>query len=223
MGFPSILQSAKELALHPTHICEDISSLTPLLEQKTRKAWRTRLLAGAGGLLAAALPLGYSVYQQRAGDFVPVVAVGAPVEAGRWKVSVVAGTFGSTLPNGLTLSPEKKAIIVEMTLENISSESSNLYGELIVLANIPDAPKPDFYLLRDSKILWDLQPRMPEAVAAVWEVPAEMELPQALQLRVEGSLFKPRDNLYAAPGWFPTGSVAEIALPLTAAPSGSLP
>lgn len=186
-------------------------------------AWRTRLLAGAGGLLAAALPLGYSVYQQRAAGIVPVVDVGTPVEAGRWKVAVKAGTFGSTLPNGLALSPDKTAITVEMTLENISSESSNLYGDLIALANVPDAPKPDYYLVRDSAILWDLQPRMPEVVAAVWEVSAGIDQQEVLQLRVEGSLFKPRDNLYAAPGWFPAGSVAEIALPLNAAPSGSTP
>lgn len=165
--------------------------------------------------MAAAVSLGYSVYQQSVGDIVPQVAVATPVEAGRWRVSVLGSSFGSTLPNGLPVSPDKRAITVEMTLENISSESSNLYGGLIGLDNVADAPSPQYYLVRDHAILWDLHPRMPETVAAVWEVPVEMERPEDLQLRIEGVFFKPRDNLYAAPGWFPAGVVGKIDLPLT--------
>jgi hypothetical protein len=179
-------------------------------------------LAAAGALTAAAVSLGYSVYQQRV-QIVPQVEVATSVEAGRWKVTVSGSTFGSTLPNGLTVSHDKRAITVEMTLENISSQSSNLYGDLIVLANVPDAPRPQYYLVRDQAILWDLQPRMPEKVAAVWEVPAEMDRPEDLALEVEGSFFKPRDNLYAAPGWFPSGVVGRIDLPLKDESAGSRP
>ncbi|HEY4199197.1 MAG TPA: hypothetical protein VGM83_01425 [Devosiaceae bacterium] len=208
---------------HQTRINEEARGLQRPQEKETRKAGRARLLAGIGALSAAMISLGYSVYQQRDAGNVPLAKVATPIEAGRWKVSVLASTVGSTLPNGLPASPDKKAITVEMTLENISSESSNLYGDLVELADISHAPRPDYYLLRDHNILWDLQPRMPEAVAAVWEVPAAMDLPEVLHLRVEGSLFKPRDNLYAAPGWFPTGSVAEIDLPLDKDSSGGTP
>lgn len=104
------------------------------------------------------------------------------------------------LRKGARISLGKQAIVVDMLLENISAESSSLYGELITLSNVPDAPKPQYYLTRDRAILWDLQPRIPEAVTAVWEVPAELELPTVLHLHIEGSHFKPRDNLYAAPG-----------------------
>ncbi|WEK04513.1 MAG: hypothetical protein P0Y65_20445 [Candidatus Devosia phytovorans] len=173
--------------------------------------------------MAAAVSLGYSVYQQSIGSIVPRVEVATPVEAGRWTVAILGSSFGSTLPNGLTVAPDKRAIIVDMTLENISSESSNLYGDLIVLANVADAPKPQYYLVRDHAILWDLQPRMPETVAAVWEVPAAMDRPEGLEIHIEGSFFKPRDNLYAAPGWFPAGVVAKMDLPLTDEPAGSTP
>lgn len=191
--------------------------------RKTSKAWLTKLLAGAGGLLAAAISLGYSLYEQREADIVPQVEAAVPIEAGRWKVAVIASSIGAVMPNGTQVSSGKKAIVVDMRLENLSAESSNLYGDLITLANVSDTSKPQYYLKRDRSILWDLQPRMPESVTAVWEVPQERALPDTLRLKVEGSLFKPRDNLYAAPGWFPSGSVAEIALPLKAAIPGIEP
>ncbi len=184
------------------------------MRSKTSKAWLAKLLAGAGGLLAASISLGYSLYERRQADVVPQVEAATPVEAGRWKVSVNRSAVGTEMPNGAKISPGKKAIVVSMMLENISAQSSNLYGGLIKPANLPDIPKPQYYLTRDRAILWDLQPRMPEAVTAVWEVPENVALPDVLTLQVEGEFFKPRDNLYSAPGWFPSGAVAEIALPL---------
>ena len=206
-----------------THCSEGRHGLTRPQHQKTRKAWRARILTATGGLVAAAVSLGYSVYQQRIGSIVPQVELATPIEAGRWDVSILSSSFGSALPNGLPVSSDKRVITVEMTLENISSESSNLYGDLIELANIPEAPKPQYYLVRDQAILWDLQPRMPETVAAVWEVPADLDRPADLQLRIEGAFFKPRDNLYAAPGWFPAGSVAKVDVPLKDKPAESTP
>jgi hypothetical protein len=120
------------------------------------------------------------------------------------------------MPNGGRVSPGKKAIVVDMALENISAESSNLYGDLVKLANVADASRPQYYLKRDRAILWDLQPRLHEPVQAVWEVPVTLALPKTLELTVEGEFFKPRDNLYAAPGWFPSGPVAQVNLSLDA-------
>lgn len=174
-------------------------------------------------MLAATVSLGYSLYEKRESETIPQVEISTPVEAGRWEVSVTASSIIAAMPNGGRVSPGKKAIAVDMMLENISSESSNLYGDLIKLANVSDAPRPQYYLKRDRAILWDLQPRMPEAVTAVWEVPATLALPDVLQLRVEGALFKPRDNLYAAPGWFASGAIAEIRLPLVVVGQGVAP
>lgn len=191
--------------------------------RKTSKAWLTKVLAGIGGLLAAGLSLGYSLYERREADVIPQVEVAVPIEAGRWKVSITGGAIAAAMPNAGRVSPGKKAIAVDMVLENMSSQSSNLYGDLIRLADISEASRPQYYLRRDRAILWDLQPRLPETVTAVWEVPATLALPDVLRLRVEGALFKPRDNLYAAPGWFPSGSIAEVRLPLNAKPSEVTP
>ncbi|WP_155947838.1 hypothetical protein [Rhizobium sp. 2MFCol3.1] len=184
------------------------------MNPKTGKTWMTKLLAGAGGLLAASISLGYSLYERRQADVVPQVEVASPVEAGRWKVSIFGSALAKEMPNGAKISPGKKAVVVSMMLENLSAQSSNLYGSLIKPTNLPDTSKPQYYLMRDRAILWDLQPRMPEAVTAGWEVPENVVLPDVLRLQIEGEFFKPRDNLYSAPGWFPSGTVAELALPL---------
>jgi len=87
-----------------------------------------------------------------------------PIDTGRWKVSIVASSIATEMPNGAHLPPDKRAISVEIVLENISAESSNLYRDLIKLDNVLDASAPQYYLKRDRAILWDLQPKMPEAV-----------------------------------------------------------
>jgi len=189
------------------------------ISRKTNKALLTKLLAGIGGLLAAAISLGYSLYEKRQAEIIPQVAIATPVDAGRWKVSLNGGVTGGEMPNGSHITPGKQAIAIDMVLENLSVESANSYRHLIKLQNIPDAPMPQFYLMRDKDILWDMQPMMPEVVKAVWQVPADLSLPKELRVMVEGETFKPRDNLYAAPGWFPSGSVAQVALPLAPAPA----
>ncbi|MGI2032646.1 hypothetical protein ACRQ1B_09680 [Rhizobium panacihumi] len=191
------------------------------ISRKTNKAMLTKLLAGIGGLLAAAISLGYSLYEKRQAEIIPQVAAATPIDAGRWKVSLNAAVSGGDMPNGSHVAPGSRAIAIDLVLENLSAESSNIYRDLIKLQNIPDAPNPQFYLMRDKDILWDMQPMMPEAVKAIWQVPADLTLPKQLKVKVEGEKFKPRDNLYAAPGWFSAGSVAEVALPL--APAASAP
>ncbi len=54
-------------------------------------------------------------------------------------------------------------------------------------------------------------------VTAVWELPADAPVPSSLDLSVQGEAFRPRDNLYAAPGWFAKGPVAKVVLPLSVA------
>ncbi len=184
---------------------------------RANRAFTTKLLAGVGGLLAAFLSFALSIYQSRTAGEVPRVDPGAVVDAGRWKVAVTSVSVGSQMPDGSRVSPGKKALVVDLVLENRSAESSNLYGDALKIENVPDAAKPLFYLMRDRALLWDVQPMMPEQVKAVWQVRQDQVLPERAKLAVVGEIFKPRDNLYAAPGWFPTRPVAFVDLPLAAA------
>ncbi|WP_425064495.1 hypothetical protein [Reyranella sp.] len=181
---------------------------------KANRVLVTKILAGIGGLLAALLSFTLSIYQGRAESEVPKVAPGKVVDAGRWNVTVSGASLAREMPDGSHVSPGKRALVVDLTLENRSGESSNLYGDVLKIENVPDLSKPQFYLMRDRELLWDVQPMMPEQVKAVWQLPQEQALPPQVRLAVIGAMFKPRDNLYAAPGWFPTKPVATVDLPL---------
>lgn len=181
---------------------------------KAHRALATKIIAGIGGLLAALLSFTLSIYQGRAASEVPRLPPGTVIDAGRWNVTVAGAGVAGVMPDGSRVSPGKKALVVELTLENRSGESSNIYGDLLKVENVPDLAKPHFYLMRDRELLWDVQPMMPEQVRAVWQVPQDQPLPPQVRLAVIGAIYKPRDNLYAAPGWFPTKPVATVDLAL---------
>lgn len=188
--------------------------MKPSIITKANTALYTRIAAGIGGFLAAAISLGLSLYETREAGVVPKIEVGKPVDASRWKVTLQSGGLATEMPDGSKIAPGKKALIVNLTLENLSASSSNTYRHALKLENLPDAPAAQFYLVRDRALLWDLQPMMPEAVKVAWLVPEAQPLPKVLQVAVIGAIFKRMDNLYAAPNWFPTEKVAEVSLPL---------
>jgi len=183
---------------------------------KANKALYTRIIAGIGGLLAGALSLGLSIYETRTGTEVAQVAPGKPVNAGQWMVTLDTAGIATETPDGRRLPDDKKALTLDLTLENMTAASSNLYSDTLKLENVANPPVPQFYLVRDSDLLWDLQPMMPEKVKAVWQLPAAQELPKVLNVAIVGTTYKPKDNLYAAPGWFNPNDVARIGLPLSA-------
>ncbi|TXH85092.1 MAG: hypothetical protein E6Q77_01125 [Rhizobium sp.] len=191
--------------------------------KKTNKALYTRIAAGIGGLLAGALSLGLSIYETRTGAEVMQIEAGTPVNSGQWKVSLSSAGTAAQTPDGLRVSEGKMALTVDLTLENLTAESSNLYRDTLKLENIAHAPAPQFYLVRDGEPLWDLQPMLPEAVKAVWELPANAALPKVLKVAIVGTTYKPKDNLYAAPGWFNPTDVARVDLPVSAAAEGARP
>jgi hypothetical protein len=181
---------------------------------KANKAIIGRVVAGIGGLLAATLSLGISVYQAGHKEEVATVAPGTQVNAGRWNVTVTSSAVSTQSPTGYPLLGGKKALIVNLTLENLTARSSNIYAETLKIDNVADLPRPNYYLPKDRELLGYLQPAIPETVAAVWEVPADMPLPKTLDLSIVGEKFKPKDNLYAAPGWFNPQDVARVSLPV---------
>jgi hypothetical protein len=181
---------------------------------KANKAIVGRVVAGIGGLLAASLSLGISIYQAGHQQDVASVPPGTTVNAGRWNVTVNSSSIATESPDGMRLADGKKALVVNLTLENLSATSSNIYSDAIKVDNIADLPRPQFYLSRDKEMLGDLQPMMPEAISAVWEVSADAPLPKTLSLSIVGYKFKPKDNLYAAPGWFNPADVAKVDLPI---------
>jgi hypothetical protein len=181
------------------------------------KGLATKLIAGIGGSIAVLASTGYAVVGAMPPAKPPVIGIGQPVQAGRWKIVPLRAYVGLPphAPGGF---PGKSSLIVEMEMTNLTAETSNLFAKAVKL----DPPiaglvaAPTFYLVRDGALLDAIQPGLPEKVAVAWEIQAQPSLPPAIQLSVTAETFKPRDNLYAMPGWFNPKVVASLSLPVTA-------
>ncbi|MEW9306563.1 hypothetical protein ACETRX_11625 [Labrys portucalensis] len=192
-------------------------TLSKLRAGFSRQSLKTKVLTGIGGFAAAAISLGASLYQLRNPDQVPNRAAGQTIEAGRWLVTPNAAAPASVLPDGRPVKAGRRAVVLELTLANRTEGTSNAVTGILKLTNVAGAEGPDFYLVRDRERLMALQPRLPERLQAVWTLPADAALPKTLELTVAGVTFKPKDNLYGAPGWFNPHDVARVSVPLDAA------
>lgn len=188
----------------------------PPPEPSRAQKLRAKVLAGVGGLAAAGLSLGLAIWDKRETPEVPKIELGQPVEAGRWIVKLVGARLSPETPDGRAVRGGGQALVVDMSLENRTAETSNLYSDVIRLKDEPAGlePRPTFYLARDKELLRALQPRLAERVSAVWVWPAGTKTPESLAVTLSGLTFKPRDNLYGAPIWTNAREVATATLPL---------
>ncbi len=192
-------------------------TLSKLRAGFSRQSLKAKLLTGIGGFAAAAISLGVSVYHLRNPEPIAIKAPGETIEAGRWLVTTGAAAPAGTLPDGRPVKQGRRAVVLDLTLANRSERTTNIVAGLLKLTNVANAEGPDFYLVRDRERLMALQPRLPERLQAVWTLPADTPLPDRLELTVAGATFKPKDNLYGAPGWFNPRDVARVSLPLVPA------
>jgi hypothetical protein len=179
-----------------------------------RSRWSARILAGIGGVAAAGVSLGLAIWDKREPPRIPQIHSGETVEAGRWSVRLISARAGERTPDGRPAPSGRVAVIVDLSLENRTAETSNLYYDVLKIADLPagaDA-KPTLYLDRDRELLSALQPRLPERVSAAWLWPAGAPPPERLDLTIQAERFKPRDNLYAAPLWTDRHAVAAASL-----------
>lgn len=172
------------------------------------------LMAGIGGFIALVISTVTAIYEIRAKPQVPVIMPGAPTEAGRWIVGVRSAELANQTPDGSKMRDGKLALIVELDLENRTAATSNAYYNVLRLVepSLGADAKPMLYLKRDGALLAGLNPRMKETVQAVWTLPPGTARPKAVKLSVTAETFKPKDNLYAAPGWFNPHVVGDVVL-----------
>ena len=188
-----------------------------------RKTLFSRFMAGVGGLLALALATVQTILGAMPATSLPTVAPGEAIDAGRWRVAVLAAKVSTEpRPDGYRGPPGKASLSVDLDILNQTSESSNVVSRILTI----DPPiaglegTPTFYLLRDRSILNALHPGLPERVRVVWAIPAEAAPPDTVRLTITAETFKPRDNLLATPGWFNPKTIAAVTLPLGPAGRG---
>lgn len=182
-----------------------------------RRAVVARLTIGIGGLLALGLTTGQGLLEAMQPPELPALAAGQPLDAGRWRLVLLEARLGAqSRPDGPPGPAGTQFLTLDLELTNRSSQSDNTFARLLTVdPPIPGlAPNPVWWLLRDKAILAALQPGLSERVRVVWRMPEGTGLPERLRLVVTGETFKPRDNLFAAPGWFSARPVAAAALPI---------
>lgn len=173
-------------------------------ETRPKLGLKARILAGVGGALAAAVSYSIAVYEAREPKVTPSLALGQTIDVGRWRVTPIGASVSDKTPDGIAPLGGGTAVTLSLMVENVTAASqSGVYG-LLRLEGAPAGvdPKPDVFLMRDRERLGQLQPRMPERIAAIWRFPAGAAIPETIRVMVAGSRFKPKDNLYAASGWF---------------------
>jgi hypothetical protein len=180
------------------------------------------LVAGIGGTAAAAASFAMMVYEAANPNAIPTIAAGEPIDTGRWIITFHGARISPVPPTGTTPPESKNFLMVEFDLDNRSAATSNVFSTVFAIdPPIADLPVPAFYLARDKWIASGVHPGMPEGMIAAWEWPATRPLPRNLRLVVGSQIYKRRDNLYGASGWFDRDPVAVLNLPVTADAIGS--
>ncbi|WP_395681796.1 hypothetical protein [Inquilinus sp.] len=168
------------------------------------------LTTGIGGFLAAGLVLGMTIASYRTDQPLPTFAVGAPIEAGEWRVVPLTARIDTATPDGRKLRDGQKAVVVEVELTNRTADSSNSFYRLLTPDLPVDKGQPDVFLLRDRERAAELHPDMTERLAIVWTLPQDAAVPQVLKLAVHVTDYRRRDNLRGQNGWGYNPHVAGI-------------
>lgn len=168
------------------------------------------LTTSIGGLLAAGLALGMTIASYRTDQPLPAFPIGAPIEAGEWRVVPLTARIDSATPDGRKLRDGQKAVVVEVELTNRTAESSNSFYRLLTVDPPFSKDQPDVFLLRDRERAAELHPDMTERLAMVWTLPQDAAVPPVLKLAVHVSDYKRRDSLRGQTGWGYSPHVAGI-------------
>jgi hypothetical protein len=181
----------------------------------TVKTWIT---AGAGTIAAIVVAGLLGAFAALPKPPVPQLPADAPIEAGQWRILpvrafVVADNVDSSDDiYGIPLKPRQKALVVEVDMTNLTAESTKDYFRLFELVDPAGAEQPYIALPEDSVMSPELHPGMPQRMAYIWPLPPGAAAPSRASFKVIAQTFKPRDNLYGAPGWFNPHEVGTVTL-----------
>jgi hypothetical protein len=193
------------------------------MTESTPKPVRQRLYAflvtGLGGLVASAVSFGMTLYDAAHPPQTPVAQAGQQIDTGRWFVTLRSAHFGTIPPTGVVPFDPKPLLMVDLDIANRSATASNVVNRVVML----DDPAvklmdPTIYLDRDKYIAGFFNPDMPERVTLAWEWPSGTPMPKTATFKVNSQIYKIRDNLYGASGWYDQGTAATVELPVAGVP-----
>ncbi|RWO97730.1 MAG: hypothetical protein EOQ98_17595 [Mesorhizobium sp.] len=150
---------------------------------------------------------------------VPVVQAGQQIDTGRWFVTLLTARVGTVPPTGVPPSQPVQLLMVDLDVVNRSATPNNVLYRVVTLgAPALKLPMPTAFLDRDKYLAGYFNPNMPERTTMAWEWPAGVPVPDKVTITVTGQIYKLRDNLYGASGWYDRDPVATVDLPVEKAP-----
>ncbi|HTV69875.1 MAG TPA: hypothetical protein VMF90_15180 [Rhizobiaceae bacterium] len=173
------------------------------------------LVAGIGATAASAASFAMAVYDAANPEPIAAIDAGVQIDTGKWNVMLREAYLSPAPPTGIQPPTPTTFLTVEFDLENRSAASAYASTKLFTL-DPPVEALPDFYLERDLWVAGPLNPGMRERMIATWELPAGQTPPHELSVMVGSQIYKRRDNLYGASGWFDREPAARVTLPVAA-------
>ena len=168
-----------------------------------RRIW-LRALATAGVAAAVLLSWWWKVEEARSPENAPATGFGSTVDLGRTALTPVA----------LEWQSGKGRLVLTAVIENMTGETQvAIFGgpphpPQLILNGVPQEP-PDIVLLRDDAPLQQLQPRMSEGIALIWQAPPDWRGGQ-VQVDFAKQAFKLKDNLYGQSSWLGFSPAARL-------------
>jgi len=184
-----------------------------------RKRVYAFLIAGLGGFAASAVSFSVALYKAAHPVEIPLVPAGQRIDTGRWFLTLREAHAGTVPPTGIAPFRPQQLVMVDLDAVNRSAAPNNVLFRVVKLS-MPTATSsvPTVYLDRDKYIAGYLNPDMAERVTIAWQWPSNVPVPDKLKLTIVGQIYKLRDNLYGASGWYDGSPVATVELPVRKAP-----
>ncbi|MER9655014.1 hypothetical protein NKJ26_16065 [Mesorhizobium sp. M0152] len=190
--------------------------------ETARSRVQTWITAGAGSIAALFVAGLMGAFGALPAHAPPQLPLDVAVDAGRWRIKPIRAYVSHADVHGVPLKPGQKALVLEADLTNRTAQSDKAYFNVFRPEGlaVPEGP-PMIALTRDSTLAPELHPGMTERMAYVWPLAGDAKIPAAIGFVVTAEIFKPRDNLYGAPGWFNPYRLGTVTLPVADVGTGS--
>ncbi|MER9328751.1 hypothetical protein [Mesorhizobium sp. M0488] len=190
--------------------------------ETARSRVQTWITAGAGSIAALFVAGLMGAFGALPAHAPPQLPLDVAVDAGRWRIKPIRAYVSHADVHGVPLKPGQKALVLEADLTNRTAQSDKAYFNVFRPEGlaVPEGP-PMIALTRDSTLTPELHPGMTERMAYVWPLAGDAKIPAAIGFVVTAEIFKPRDNLYGAPGWFNPYRLGTVTLPVADVGTGS--
>lgn len=183
--------------------------------RSTARQIRARLFAAIGILAAIAVAWWMKVEDARVPDASPQIAFGEPVSLGRAVFTPQKLTVEKAGPSATAGSQAGRKLVLTGQIENVTGTSqAAVFGQPEKLLTLSSGgagfPLPEVYLVRDRELLGQIEPRIREDIAIVWNIPDDWH-EQDVTIEFSAQQFKLRDNLYAKASWllfYPAGTLS---------------